>query len=107
MLAVVETGGKQYHVKVGDIIKTEKLEAKHGNAVTFDKILALYDTDKQKLIKLGMPHIKTAEVKAEVLEQIKDRKVIVFKKKRRKNYRCKKGHRQNFTILKITEIEEK
>ena len=107
MLAVVETGGRQYHVRAGDIIKTERLEAKHGDTVILDKILALYDMGKGTSIKLGTPHIKVAKIKAEVLEQIKDKKIIVFKKKRRQNYRRKKGHRQNFTILKITGIEEK
>lgn len=108
MLAVIETSGKQYHVKPGDVIKIDKIDGKlKGDKVSFEKVLALYDNDKGAAIKLGYPFIKSAEVKAEVLEQIKDKKVIVFKKKRRQNYRRKRGHRQNVTILRITKIEEK
>jgi large subunit ribosomal protein L21 len=106
MLAVIETGGKQYHVKTGDIIKTEKLEAQHGDIVSFDKVLALYNREKGSSIVVGAPYLKSAVVKAEVLEQMRDEKIIIFKKKRRHNYRRKNGHRQSVTILKITGIEE-
>ncbi|WPX96954.1 50S ribosomal protein L21 [Candidatus Bandiella euplotis] len=107
MLAIIETGGKQYHVKTGDIIKAEKLEAKHGDMVSFDKVLALYHAEGGASVVLGEPYVKSAVVKAEVLEQMKDKKVIVFKKKRRHNYRRKNGHRQNLTVLRITAIEDK
>lgn len=103
MLAVMETGSKQYHIRVGDIIRTEKLKADPDSIVIFDKVLMLYNAEKA--VKIGTPYVKDTKVKAKVLENIKGNKVIVFKKKRRQNYRRKKGHRQNFTILKITGIE--
>ena len=107
MLAVIETGGKQYHVKPGDVIKVDSLDGKLGDKVNFSNIVALYSNDKGSEIKIGEPFIKSANVKAEILKQGKDKKIIVFKKKRRQNYRRKKGHRQNITILRITNIEEK
>lgn len=107
MLAVIETGGKQYHVKAGDVIKIDKLDGELGKEISFTKVLALYNNSKGDAIKLGEPFLKSAEVKAEVLEQMKDKKIIVFKKKRRQNYRRKKGHRQNVTVLRITKIEDK
>ena len=107
MLAIVETGSKQYHIKKGDIIKTERLEADLESIMTFDKVLALYNVKEGKLAKIGTPYIKDTTIKAKILEQGKGSKIVVFKKKRRQNYRRKKGHRQNFTVLKIMEIEEK
>ncbi len=107
MLAVIETGGKQYHVKAGDVIKIEKLDGKLGDEISFTKVLALYDSNKGSAVKIGEPFLESAGVKAEVLEQMKDKKVVIFKKKRRQNYRRKKGHRQNVTVLRITKIEEK
>jgi large subunit ribosomal protein L21 len=107
MLAVIETGGKQYHVKTGDVIKVEKLKVNKGETVILSKVLSIYDVKKGTDIIVGAPYIKSAKVKAEALEQIRDDKIVVFKKKRRQNYRRKKGHRQNITVLKITGIEEK
>jgi len=101
MYAVVETGGKQYRVAAGDIISVEKLEGKAGEKITLDKIL--YASDG-KTIKLGAPTVAKATISAEILEQKKDDKVIVFKKKRRQNYRRMKGHRQNVTVLRVADI---
>ncbi len=101
MYAVVETGGKQYRVTAGDIISVEKLEGKAGETITLDKIL--YASDGST-IKLGAPTVEKASISAEILEQKKDAKVLVFKKKRRQNYRRMKGHRQNVTILRVAGI---
>jgi large subunit ribosomal protein L21 len=97
MFAVLETGSKQYHVKVGDIIKVEKLTGEIGSVVELSNVLAVGD-------KIGSPNLSGAKVKAEVLEHRKHDKVIVFKKKRRHNYRRKNGHRQQISVLKIKEI---
>ena len=97
MYAVLESGGKQYHVKAGDVIKVETLEGNVGSNVILDKVLAVGE-------KVGLPLVKGASVKAEILEQTKTDKVIVFKKKRRHNYRRKQGHRQNVSVLRIKEI---
>ena len=105
MIAVIKASGKQYHIKIGDVIKIDKISGEVGDRITFDRILALYDDNKIEEAKLGGPFVKSAKVNAKILEQMKDKKVIVFKKKRRKNYRRKKGHRQDITILKILEIE--
>jgi large subunit ribosomal protein L21 len=98
MFAVIESGSKQYHVKVGDVVKVEKLIAEVGSLFNFDKVLMLNG-------KVGSPLIEGAKVSAEVLEQVKTDKVIVFKKKRRHNYRRKRGHRQLITVLRIKEIK--
>ncbi|MBO4583012.1 MAG: 50S ribosomal protein L21 [Alphaproteobacteria bacterium] len=94
--AIFQTGGKQYRVKVGDVIKVEKLDA--TGDVTFDHVLMLGD-------KVGTPTIDGAKVVATVVEQKRDTKVLVFKKKRRQNYRRTRGHRQFITVLKIKEIK--
>lgn len=97
MFAIVKTGGKQYRVAKDDIIRVEKLEADAGATVTFEEILMIGD-------KIGAPLVSGAKVTAQVLEQTKGDKIIVFKKKRRQNYRRKNGHRQNHTVLKITGV---
>ncbi|MCM1002189.1 MAG: 50S ribosomal protein L21 [Wolbachia sp.] len=96
MFAVIETGGKQYLVKKGSVIKVEKLEAEEGKEVEIDKVVCLSDN--------GLSYSPNATVKAEVLEQCRGEKIIIFKKKRRKNYRRKTGHRQYITVLRINEI---
>ncbi len=101
MYAVVETGGKQYRVKEGDIINVEKIDAEVGAEVILDKILLV---KKDEELKLGVPTVD-GKIVCEVLNQIKDKKIIVFKYKRRKGYRRKKGHRQLYTILKVKSIE--
>ena len=94
--AIFQTGGKQYRVKVGDVIKVEKLDA--TGDVTFDHVLMLGET-------VGTPTIDGARVAATVVEQKRAPKVLVFKKKRRQNYRRTRGHRQFITVLKIKEIK--
>jgi len=97
MYAVIKTGGKQYNVTTGDVVKIEKLIAEAGSEVVFNEVLKAGD-------KIGAPVVEGASVKATVLAQEKDKKVIVFKKKRRHNYRRKKGHRQNVTFVRITDV---
>lgn len=97
MYAVIKTGGKQYKVASGDVVKLEKIAGEEGKEVIFNEVLALDDT-------IGMPLVSGASVKATIVKQARDAKVIVFKKKRRQNYRRKNGHRQSITIVKITDI---
>ena len=101
MFAVIKTGGKQYRVQQGDVLEVEKLDIEAGKNVTFDEVL-LVDNNGEALI--GTPYVDKAQVKAVVLERFKDQKVIVFKKKRRKQYKKKTGHRQQLTRIKIEEI---
>ena len=100
MYAVIRTGGKQYNVTTGDVVKIEKIAGEEGKEVVFNEVLALDST-------FGTPLVSGASVKALVVKQAKDAKVIVFKKKRRQNYLRKNGHRQNITIVKITDILSK
>lgn len=97
MYAVIKTGGKQYKVASGDVVKLEKIAGEEGKEVVFNEVLALDDT-------IGTPLVAGARVKAKVLKQTRDDKIIVFKKKRRQNYRRKNGHRQSITLVKITDI---
>jgi large subunit ribosomal protein L21 len=101
MFAVIKTGGKQYRVAAGDVIKVEKLEADAGAELTLGEVLAVGDGDN---ITLGAPLVDGASVTATVLEQTRAKKIIVFKKKRRQNYRRKNGHRQHLTVLRITGV---
>ncbi len=100
MLAVVEIGKKQYKVEKGQILEVQLLKEKEGK-VTFDKVLLLADDKK---VKIGTPYVEKARVEAEIKGQKKGTKVIIYKFKRRKKYRKKQGHRQNYTILQITRI---
>lgn len=102
MYAVIRTGGKQYTVRKDDILRVELLDAKKGDAITLNEVLLIGAQGGNA--KIGAPTLAGATVKAEVVDHIKDDKVIVFKKKRRQNYRRKNGHRQNLTVLKITAI---
>ena len=102
MFAVIKTGGKQYRVEENNVIKIEKLESVEGEKIVFDQILMVGDKTKATL---GSPIIAGASVEAEVLKQMRDRKVIIFKKKRRHNYRRKQGHRQHLTVVRITKIK--
>ncbi len=95
MFAIFKTGGKQYKVQKGEILSVEKLDA--DKEIVFEEVLMAGD-------KVGTPFVAGAKVKAEVVDQIRDEKVIVFKKKRRQNYRRKQGHRQYLTVIKITDI---
>ena len=101
MFAIIESGGKQYRVTKDDVISIEKIAGKPGDNVTLDQVLLLND---DKDINLGTPLLKGAKVSATIVNQAKADKVIVFKKKRRHNYRRLKGHRQELTYLKITDI---
>jgi large subunit ribosomal protein L21 len=99
--AVIATGGKQHRVAVGDRIRVEKLPAAVGDTVTFDAILAVKAGEE---LTIGRPTIQGARVVARVVEQDKARKVLIFKKKRRKQYRRTRGHRQSFTAVVVEEI---
>lgn len=101
MFAIVETGGKQYRVTPGEVIKVEKLPVEEGREVELGKVLLTAQEDE---VKLGNPYIEGVRVKAQVLGHGKGRKILVMKFKKRKNYRRKRGHRQPFTALKITDI---
>jgi large subunit ribosomal protein L21 len=100
MFAVIRTGGKQYRVATEDVIKVEKVKGDPGEIVQFGEVLVVGGDD----VTLGEPTIAGASVAAEVLEQGRGAKVIAFKKRRRKNSRRKRGHRQEFTLLRVTEI---
>lgn len=102
MFAVVKTGGKQYCVKPGDVFKVEKLEAETASVFSLTDVL-LTSSDKGEVVT-GSPVISGAEVKVEVLKHMRNKKIIVFKKKRRHNYRRKNGHRQWMTVLKVIDI---
>ncbi|TAK07181.1 50S ribosomal protein L21 [bacterium] len=102
MYAVVKTGGKQYRVAQGDIVKVEKLGGQVGDRVTLGDVLFIGGNGE---VKIGTPTLSNVKVSAEILEQGLAKKVIVFKKKRRKSYSRKRGHRQQLTTIKITEIQ--
>ena len=103
MEAVFETGGKQYRAKTGDLLKVEKLGSEDGATVTFDRVLLVNNDGK---VTVGAPTVENAAVTAEVIEsERKDKKVIIFKMKRRKGYRNKNGHRQRHSIVKITDVK--
>ncbi|MFY9139611.1 MAG: 50S ribosomal protein L21 [Thermacetogeniaceae bacterium] len=101
MFAIVETGGKQYKVSKGTVLRVEKLDAAVGDEVVFDKVLAV---DMDGDFKVGTPYLPGAQVKAKVLNQGKSKKILVFKYKPKKNYRRLKGHRQLFTEVIVEEI---
>jgi large subunit ribosomal protein L21 len=105
MFAVVKTGGKQYKVAKNSTIKVEKIEGLLGSKIELDQVLLLGEASKASFI--GTPIVKGAKVTAEIISQFRDDKIIVFKKKRRQNYRRKTGHRQDLTELKILEITKK
>ena len=103
--AVIQTGGKQYKVKAGEIIKVEKLEdSKPETKVEFKEVLAYGD---DKTIELGVPTISGAKVEADLIKNSKNRTVLIFKKRRRKNSRRKNGHRQQFSLIRINKIFSK
>jgi large subunit ribosomal protein L21 len=98
MFAIIKTGGKQYKIQAGDVLSVEKIPAEPGQRVLFNQVLLIAD-DNETLI--GTPYLEKAAVRAEVLENFKDEKVIVFKKKRRKQFRRTRGHRQELTKLRV------
>lgn len=101
MYAIVRTGGKQYQVACGDQLRVEKLDGNVGDTVDLSDVLLIADGDD---VKIGKPVVEGAKVVATIAEQGRAKKVIVFKKKRRKGYQLKRGHRQSFTALKIEAI---
>jgi large subunit ribosomal protein L21 len=102
MFAVIRTGGKQYKVASGDVIEVEKLEGENGATLTLDEVLMVFDGGTATV---GTPLVAGATVTAELVRQARGPKIIIFKKKRRQNYRRKKGHRQDLTVLRITGIQ--
>jgi large subunit ribosomal protein L21 len=101
MLAIIETGGKQYKVRVGDKIKIEKLNAEEGSNFIFDKVLL---KAKDDTVLIGTPYLENEKVEAKVLKHGRERKKIVFKYHSKTRYRKKKGHRQPYTLVEITNI---
>ena len=103
--AVIKTGGKQYKVKSGEIIKIEKLpDSKLDTTIKFNEILAYGDA---KSIEIGTPYIEGAKVEADLIKNVKDRTILIFKKRRRQNSRRKNGHRQEHTMIRINKIFSK
>jgi len=102
MFAVIKTGGKQYKVAKDDVVRVERLDAEAGSMVLFESVLMLGGEGDS--VDIGTPFVEGARVSAQVVDQTRGEKIIVFKKKRRQNYRRTKGHRQDLTELKILEI---
>jgi large subunit ribosomal protein L21 len=102
MYAVIATGGKQYRVQEGETLRIEKLPTGKGGTVTFDEVLLVADGEA---VKVGTPNVAGAKVTAEVLEEGRGKKLLIYKYRRRKGYRRKTGHRQPFTAIKITGIK--
>ena len=101
MYAVIQTGGKQYRVQPGETVQVEKLDAEVGKTVEFNEVLLVADGEN---VRFGAPHVAGAKVVAEVVDQGRDSKILVYKYRRRKAWHKKQGHRQPFTALKVTEI---
>ena len=101
MLAIFKTGGKQYSVKAGQILKVEKLKGNKGDSISFNDVLSISDNTDHTI---GNPLVTGAIVQAKILDQIRDKKIIVFKKRQRQNYRHTQGHRQYLTVLQIESI---
>lgn len=101
MYAVVETGGKQYRVQKGDVLRVEVLPGELGDSIVLDKVLMRANDDS---VEFGKPYVSGASVKAEIVSFGRDDKLLVFKYKSKKNIRKMKGHRQNFVEIRITEV---
>jgi large subunit ribosomal protein L21 len=99
--AVIRTGGKQYRVSPGDLLRIERLEGDVGSAVEFAEVLLASADDA---VRIGTPLVSGARVRGTIVAQGRDRKILIFKKKRRKNYRRRRGHRQSITTVRVTEI---
>jgi len=102
MYAVIKTGGKQYRVTEGDLLRIEKVDGEVGEAIEFEEVLMIANGEE---VEVGRPVLGDSRVVGEIVEQGKGKKIIVFKSKRRKGYRKKQGHRQLYTVLKIKEIK--
>jgi large subunit ribosomal protein L21 len=105
MYAIFATGGKQYRVSVNDLVDFEKLDASVGETVEFNNVLLFAGDDGN--VQVGSPYLENIVVVGQILKHDKDKKIIVFKSKRRKGYRRKRGHRQQYTRLRIEEIKQK
>jgi large subunit ribosomal protein L21 len=103
MYAVMKTGGKEYRVTKGDLIRVEKMEGKIGDQVELRDILMVSDQEK---VQVGTPVLPHASITGKIVEQVKGKKVLTYKMKKRKNYRRFKGHRQPYTYLKIDDIRQ-
>ena len=103
MFAIIESGGKQYKVSQGDVIQIEKIDVPIGETITLDKVLMAGEGAESAM---GIPYVEGCKVTGEIMEQLQSKKIIVFKKRRRKNYRRKNGHRQRLTRVKITGIQK-
>src|SRR4030067_2842320 len=101
MFAVLKTGGKEYRVGKGDVIRVEKLEGNVGDQVTLEDVLMV---SVEGQVHLGTPNLNNAVIVGEIVRELKGKKVLTYKMKRRKNYRRMKGHRQTYTYLKVNEI---
>ena len=99
--AVIQTGGKQYKVQTSDIIKVEKLDKDKPGIIEFNEVLAYGD---ENVIEIGSPTVNGAKVEAELIKNAKNRTVLIFKKRRRKNSRRKNGHRQQYSLIQIKKI---
>jgi large subunit ribosomal protein L21 len=99
--AIIKTGGKQYRVAPGDILRVERLPGERGDEVILDQVLLVAEGEQ---VQVGQPLVANAKVRGQIMRQGQGKKIIVFKKKRRKNYRRKQGHRQLFTALQVNEI---
>ena len=102
MYAIIQTGGKQYRVAPGDVLRVERLPGERGDEVQLDQVLLV--TSDNGSVQVGTPLVENASVRAQILRQGKAKKILVFKKKRRKGYRRRQGHRQLFTAVQIQEI---
>ncbi|MEK9130114.1 MAG: 50S ribosomal protein L21 [Patescibacteria group bacterium] len=103
-IAIIKTGGKQYKIKEGDVLKIEKINGENGDEVEFDMVLLTSDEAGEN-IKIGQPFLEGVKIKAEILEQGKNKKITVLKYKAKTRYRKKQGHRQMHTKVKIKEIK--
>lgn len=101
MYAIIQTGGKQYRVSPGDVLRVERLSGERGEEIILDQVLMVADGEN---LQVGAPLVAGAGVRSEIVRQGKGKKILVYKKKRRKNYRRKQGHRQLYTALQIKEI---
>jgi large subunit ribosomal protein L21 len=101
MYAVVKTGGKEYRISQGDLIRVEKMRGKVGDQVTMKDILMISHEDQ---VRVGNPLLANAVITGEIVQQVKGKKVLTYKMKRRKNYRRTKGHRQTYTYIRVNDI---
>ncbi len=102
MHAIVKSGGKEYRIAKGDILRVEKLDGKVGDPVSLSDVLMVSDETQ---VHIGSPHLAQAVVTGEIVNQVKEKKVLTYKMKKRKNYRRFKGHRQGYTYIRVKEIQ--